>query len=70
MLQVFGCDVFLHKNEMGDINEVGATVTFNIALNKRGQPQATQVRLPTPLGPSVLHVTCSVLCVLPKKQSA
>lgn len=54
MLQVFGCDIFLHRNEKKSgrgaeggsryQHKVGEAVIFNVALNKRGQPQATQVR--------------------------
>jgi len=39
----FGCDVFLHKNELGDIRDVGTTVNFNIKLNAKGHPQAIEV---------------------------
>lgn len=40
----FGCDVFLHKNELGRIGDVGVTVSFHLTL-KNGRPQAEQVEL-------------------------
>lgn len=41
--EVFGCDVFLHRKELAAGQEVGKEVQFNVTLNGRGQPQATQV---------------------------
>lgn len=44
----FGCDVFLHKNEVqkGLVGKasVGDKVTFKVDLNAQGRPQATDVR--------------------------
>lgn len=38
----YGCDVFVHKNE-GEKVMVGSAITFNVHLNKKGQPQANNV---------------------------
>lgn len=40
--ELYGCDVFLHKSE-GENLGVGTRVTFQVHLNKKGQPQANNV---------------------------
>ena len=42
---VFNQDVFLHKKEMPSVEHVGAEVQFQIMLNNKGQPQATEVQV-------------------------
>jgi len=42
--QKYGCDVFVHKNEGESVN-VGSRVTFQVLLNKKGQPQAKRVEV-------------------------
>jgi len=42
--QKYGCDVFVHKNEGENVN-VGSRVTFQVLLNKKGQPQAKHVEV-------------------------
>jgi len=42
--QKYGCDVFVHKTE-GESVSVGSSVTFQVHLNKKGQPQANKVEV-------------------------
>merc|ERR1712129_436937 len=43
----YGCDVFVHKNE-GESVSIGSRVTFQVLLNKKGQPQAKNVEVVAP----------------------
>eukprot|EP00811_Abedinium_folium_P001282 NODE_11171_length_1303_cov_4.365646.p1 GENE.NODE_11171_length_1303_cov_4.365646~~NODE_11171_length_1303_cov_4.365646.p1 ORF type:complete len:324 (+),score=73.01 NODE_11171_length_1303_cov_4.365646:88-1059(+) len=45
----FGNDVFLHKNQLGSF-DLGVAVTFAVALNKDGKPQAYDLKQ---VGPAV-----------------
>merc|ERR1712008_274852 len=42
--QQYGCDVFVHRSE-GQRMDIGSRVTFQVHLNKKGQPQANHVEV-------------------------
>jgi len=42
--QKYGCDVFVHKSA-GESVRVGSRVTFQVHLNKKGQPQANKLEV-------------------------
>lgn len=42
--QQYGCDVFVHRSE-GQRMSIGSRVTFQVHLNKKGQPQANHVEV-------------------------
>jgi len=47
VFDLYNSDVFVHKNEICDFG-VGDHVLFEVGLNKRGQPQATELRRAPP----------------------
>lgn len=48
IFKAFGRDVFLNHAVVGGLPTVGSTVSFNISVNEKGQPQAREAILETP----------------------
>jgi len=53
---MYGCDVFVHRSE-GQRMRVGSRVTFQVHVNKKGQPQANNVKVVAQQAPDVLGLS-------------